>query len=200
MDEGFVTEFSNDLKAEFEMCFELFKNSCEDNDYEFGMRVWNELMKFNFILYDEKEVRERFYAIASEPFHSANAQKWFIRAHVAYRKWQAQENSKQIDQLNDEIIKFQTEREWKKFHTPENLAKSISIEAAELLEHFQWGTGYEVSEVSDELADVLIYCFYMADSLNLDIKDIIRNKMEKNAIKYPVDKAKGNAKKYTELL
>lgn len=104
-----------------------------------------------------------------------------------------------MQELQDEIIKFQKERDWKKFHTPENLAKSISIEAAELLEHFQWGKEYDENEVADELADVLIYCTYMADSLNLDIKEIIRNKMKKNAIKYPVSKSKGNAKKYTEF-
>lgn len=102
-------------------------------------------------------------------------------------------------ELQYEIIKFQEERDWKKFHTPENLAKSISIEAAELLEHFQWGKEYDESEVADELADVLIYCMYMADSLNLDTKEIIRNKMKKNAIKYPISKSKGNAKKYTEF-
>ncbi len=104
-----------------------------------------------------------------------------------------------MEELMDEIIKFQKERDWKKFHTPENLAKSISIEAAELLEHFQWGKEYDVGEVSDELADVLIYCFYMADALDLDVKEIIFSKMEKNALKYPVDKAKGNAIKYTEF-
>lgn len=105
-----------------------------------------------------------------------------------------------MDEIFDEIIKFQNERDWKKFHTPENLAKSISIESAELLEHFQWEKDFDVGEVSDELADVLIYSFYMADALNLDVKDIIFNKMKKNAIKYPVDKSKDNAKKYTELL
>lgn len=104
-----------------------------------------------------------------------------------------------MEELMDEIIKFQKERDWKQFHTPENLAKSISIEAAELLEHFQWGKEYDIGEVSEELADVLIYCFYMADSLDLDISEIMLNKMEKNAIKYPVDRSKGNAKKYTEF-
>ena len=104
-----------------------------------------------------------------------------------------------MDELKAELIKFQKERDWKKFHTPENLAKSISIEAAELLEHFQWQKEYDEEEVAEELADVLIYCIYMADAMDFDIKDIIRNKMEKNALKYPVDKAKGNAKKYTEL-
>ena len=104
-----------------------------------------------------------------------------------------------MDELKNKLIKFQKERDWKKFHTPENLAKSISIEAAELLEHFQWGKEYNLEEVSEELADVLIYCIYMVDSLNLDINEIILNKMEKNAKKYPVDKSKGNAKKYTEF-
>ena len=104
-----------------------------------------------------------------------------------------------MDELKDELIEFQKERDWKKFHTPENLAKSISIEAAELLEHFQWGKEYDESEVADELADVLIYCIYMADAMGFDINEIISNKMKKNAIKYPIDKSKGNAKKYTEF-
>ena len=104
-----------------------------------------------------------------------------------------------MDELKKELIKFQKERDWKKFHTPENLAKSISIEAAELLEHFQWGKEYNIEEVSEELADVLIYCLYMVDSLDLDVEEIILDKMEKNAIKYPVCKSKGNSKKYTEF-
>ena len=105
-----------------------------------------------------------------------------------------------MEEIMDKIIKFQKERDWKKFHMPENLSKSISIEAAELLEHFQWGKEYDVGEVSEELADVLIYCLYMVDSLDLDVKEIIFNKVEKNALKYPVEKSRGNAKKYTEFL
>lgn len=104
-----------------------------------------------------------------------------------------------MDEIINELKNFQKERDWKKFHTPENLAKSISIESAELLEHFQWGKEYDIDEVSEELADVMIYCLYMVDSLDLDVKEIIFNKMEKNAIKYPIDKSKGNAKKYTEF-
>ena len=104
-----------------------------------------------------------------------------------------------MDDIKKELLMFQKERDWKKFHTPENLAKSISIEAAELLEHFQWQNEYDENEVADELADVLIYCLYMADAMDFDVKEIILNKMEKNALKYPVDKSKGNAKKYTEL-
>ncbi len=104
-----------------------------------------------------------------------------------------------MDDIKEELLMFQKERDWKKFHTPENLAKSISIEAAELLEHFQWQKEYDENEVADELADVLIYCLYMADAMDFDVKEIILNKMEKNALKYPVDKSKGNAKKYTEL-
>ena len=104
-----------------------------------------------------------------------------------------------MDDIKKELLMFQKERDWKKFHTPENLAKSISIEAAELIEHFQWQKEYDENEVADELADGLIYCLYMADAMDFDVKEIILNKMEKNALKYPVDKSKGNAKKYTEL-
>lgn len=104
-----------------------------------------------------------------------------------------------MNKLLPEVLKFQKERDWKKFHTPENLAKSISIEAAELLEHFQWGKEYDITEVGEELADVLIYCMYMADALDLDINEIILDKMEKNAKKYPVEKSMGNALKYTEF-
>ena len=104
-----------------------------------------------------------------------------------------------MEKLREEIIKFQSERDWKKFHTPENLAKSISIEAAELLEHFQWGKEYDTEEVADELADVLNYCILMADALDLNIEEIVLNKIEKNAIKYPVDKSKGNSTKYNRL-
>ena len=90
-----------------------------------------------------------------------------------------------MEDLMKELIKFQSERDWKRYHTPENLAKSISIEAAELLEHFQWQKEYDKDEVVDELADVLNYCFLMADALDVDVKEIVLNKMKKNAIKYP---------------
>lgn len=104
-----------------------------------------------------------------------------------------------MEELRKEIIKFQTERDWKQFHTPENLAKSISIEAAELLEHFQWNKEYDVGEVADELADVLNYCILMADALDLDVKEIVLNKMKKTAKKYPVSKSKGVSIKYDKL-
>ena len=104
-----------------------------------------------------------------------------------------------MEELMQEIIKFQTERDWKQFHTQENIAKSISIEAAELLEHFQWNKEYDKEEVVDELADVLNYCFLMADALDVDVKEIILNKMEKTAKKYPVEKSKGISTKYDKL-
>ena len=104
-----------------------------------------------------------------------------------------------MDEVKKELIKFQKERDWKKFHTPENLAKSISIEAAELLEHFQWGKDYDIDEVADELADVFNYCILMAIELDLDINEIVLNKMKKNAIKYPVEKSYGVSTKYDSL-
>ena len=97
------------------------------------------------------------------------------------------------------LIKFQRERDWKQFHTPENLAKSISIEAAELLEHFQWNKEYDRDEVLDELADVLTYCYFMADALDADVEEIILNKLKKTAEKYPVNKSKGVSTKYDKL-
>ena len=104
-----------------------------------------------------------------------------------------------MEELMQELIKFQTERDWEQFHTPENLAKSISIEAAELLEHFQWNNEYNKEEVVDELADVLNYCFLMADALDVNVKEIVLNKMEKTSKKYPIEKAKGISTKYDKL-
>lgn len=99
-----------------------------------------------------------------------------------------------------EIDAFNKERDWDKFHTPENLSKSISIEAAELLECFQWDSeNYNIEEVKEELADVFTYCFQMAMKLELDPKEIILNKLEKTKKKYPVDKAKGRSTKYNKL-
>lgn len=97
------------------------------------------------------------------------------------------------------IRKFREDRDWDQFHTPENLAKAISIEAGELLEHFLWDNKYNKEEVCEELADVMVYCLHMADSLGVNIEEIINKKMDKNEKKYPVEKAKGNSKKYTEL-
>ena len=104
-----------------------------------------------------------------------------------------------MDELIKNIIKFRDDRDWKQFHTPPNLAKSISIESAELLEHFQWTSSYEHNEVVEELADVMMYCILMADCLDVDIKTIINDKLKMNGKKYPVHKAKGNSKKYTQL-
>lgn len=98
------------------------------------------------------------------------------------------------------IKQFNRDREWDKFHAPNNLAKSIVIEAAELLECFQWNNEeYNKQDVCDELADVMIYCIQMADVINVDMETIINEKMEKNAKKYPIEKSKGNCKKYNEF-
>lgn len=98
-----------------------------------------------------------------------------------------------------EIIEFNKERDWDQFHSPENLAKSICIEAGELLECFQWNSSYDKEAVCEELADVVNYCIVMADSLQVDLEEIVLKKLEKNRQKYPVEKAKGNSKKYNEL-
>ena len=97
------------------------------------------------------------------------------------------------------VAKFAEDRDWRQFHTPENLAKSIAIEAGELLECFQWNNDCDKETICDELADVMTYCLHMANVLDVKPEVIILSKMKKNAEKYPVEKAKGNAKKYTDL-
>lgn len=100
----------------------------------------------------------------------------------------------------DRIRKFSEDRDWDQFHTPANLAKSIAIEACELLEYFQWSdTEYDINHVSEELADVLVYCQNMLDKLGLDEDEIINRKISQNEEKYPVDKARGSAAKYDQL-
>jgi dCTP diphosphatase len=91
------------------------------------------------------------------------------------------------------------EREWEQFHTAENLAKSISIEANELLEQYQWGQNANVEDVQDELADVLTYCLLLADKLGLEPNEIVMNKLAKTQLKYPVEKARGRSDKYDQL-
>ncbi len=100
----------------------------------------------------------------------------------------------------ERIKKFRDDREWKQFHTPSNLAKAISIESGELLEEFLWDNdNFNLQNVKEELADVMIYCIHMANALDVNIEDIINMKMDKNEMKYPVEKAKGKSNKYTEL-
>ncbi len=112
-----------------------------------------------------------------------------------------------IAELTNHINTFRDERDWKQFHNPKDMALSISIEAAELLEHFQWKNANECEEyvqtnresVADEMADVAIYLFELADLLEMDLGQEMLRKLKKNAVKYPVEKAKGTNKKYNEL-
>ena len=104
-----------------------------------------------------------------------------------------------MKELIKEIKKFNEERDWDKFHSPENLAKSISIEAGELLECFQWNSDYNLEEVKSELADILNYSLLLADRLNIDPMQIVLDKMKVTAKKYPVEKAKGKSTKYNKL-
>ena len=100
----------------------------------------------------------------------------------------------------DRIRKFKEDRDWDQFHTPANLSKSIVIEAAELLECFQWSdSDYKKEHVEEELADVMIYTQNLLDKLGFDADVIVNKKLDRNETKYPVEKAKGNAKKYNEL-
>ena len=104
----------------------------------------------------------------------------------------------------NEVLKFRDDRDWKQFHDPKDLAISISLEASELLEIFQWSRDDvycldKIDKIKEELADVMNYCILMADTCNLDLDKIITDKIKLNAAKYPVDKAKGTSTKYNEL-
>ena len=112
--------------------------------------------------------------------------------------------STDINKIIEQLIQFRDERDWKQFHDSKNLATAISIEAAELNELFLWkdvqaSEEVDVDKIKDELADVLAYCFLLAEKYDLDVKEIVLEKIKKNAAKYPVDKAKGTSKKYTDL-
>jgi dCTP diphosphatase len=112
-----------------------------------------------------------------------------------------------LDDLTQQIVAFRDEREWKQFHSPRSLAMSISIEAAELLELFQWSTDATMAsdletrraDVERELADILIYCLLLAEDAGIDPAAAIQAKLAENAAKYPADKARGSRVKYTEL-
>ena len=111
----------------------------------------------------------------------------------------------EIEQIIDALIKFRDARDWKQFHDSKNLANAISIEAAELNELFLWKNNLKDIEsvskerLAEELADVFSFAFLLAEKNNLNVKDIVLNKIDQNDKKYPVDKAKGTAKKYDEL-
>lgn len=106
-----------------------------------------------------------------------------------------------IKGIIQELIKFRNDRDWEQFHNPKDLALAISIEANELLELFLWKNSEEanVDKVKEELADVLAFAFLLAEKYKLDVEEIVLEKIKKNGEKYPVDKAKGTAKKYDEL-
>ncbi len=104
-----------------------------------------------------------------------------------------------LEEILNTIKKFNKDRNWEQFHTPSNLSKSISIEAAELLECFQWSDEGNIENIKEELADVLIYCLQLSNVLDLNVYDIIENKIKRNAEKYPIDKSYNSSKKYNEF-
>jgi len=113
----------------------------------------------------------------------------------------------EIRQITEKIKKFRDERDWMQFHDPKNMAVSIILEASELLEHFQWKTTEEVekysrknhAEIKDEIADIALYLFELADNLGISLIDAMDQKLKKNEMKYPVEKAKGKHTKYNKL-
>ncbi len=116
--------------------------------------------------------------------------------------------SKELDKIIQELLKFRRERDWEQFHRPKELAISIVLEAAELLEEFQWKTDEEIKKhlsegglenIREEVADIAIYILLLSHDLRIDLFKVIDEKLRKNAEKYPVEKAKGSAKKYDKL-
>lgn len=106
-----------------------------------------------------------------------------------------------IEIIINELIKFRNERDWEQFHNPKDLSIALSIESNELLENFLWKKPEDakIEKVKEELADVFSYAFLLAEKYNFDVKEIVLNKIKSNNERYPVEKAKGNAKKYNEL-
>lgn len=106
-----------------------------------------------------------------------------------------------IKEITEILLKFRDERDWAQFHTAKDLALALNIEAGELLEAFLWKSSEQadIGKVKEELADVIAFAFLLAEKYDLNVKQIVMEKMEKNALKYPVEKARGVAKKYTEL-
>ena len=106
-----------------------------------------------------------------------------------------------LGELREALVRFREERRWGVYHNPKDLALALSVEAGELLEVFLWKSGEEadLGRVKEELADVLAYALLLADRCNLDVRQIVLDKIAQNALKYPVDKAAGNARKYTDL-
>jgi NTP pyrophosphatase (non-canonical NTP hydrolase) len=109
-----------------------------------------------------------------------------------------------FEKATNKALAFRDERDWEQFHNPKDLAISINLEAAELLEVFQWsGADLKVDSKADrlkeEMADVVIYCIYLADALGVNLADAVSSKIDDNAKKYPIEKARGNARKYSEL-
>ena len=115
--------------------------------------------------------------------------------------------AKELEELRDVLRRFAAERDWDQFHSPKNLASALVVEAAELLEHFQWITEEQSrrlspqvkAKVAEELADILIYLVRVADKLDIDLLAAARDKIKKNADRYPIDKARGSSKKYSDL-
>lgn len=116
-------------------------------------------------------------------------------------------NGPTLSDLRDSLRRFAAARDWDQYHSPKNLAAALVVEAGELLEHFQWLTEEastslttkQLGEVREEMADVLNYLVRLADKLNIDLLEAARDKIEKNALKYPVKKSRGSSRKYTEL-
>lgn len=141
--------------------------------------------------------------LREKPIKCFESNNFFLKHAIIIGDY-VQEKDRRMKELIDLINQFRDERDWRKFHNEKDLAISISLEASELLELFQWKQSEEVvekslQEIKEELADVFMYSLMLADNLNLDVEEIIKEKIGINSKKYPVELSKGSNKKYTEL-
>ncbi len=147
----------------------------------------------------QRETRRHLFYKVETPSNALDA----LEAHPLWQqnKPNVKKSRRPMDQkVIEEIRKMNKERDWDQFHTGENLAKSIAIESGELLELFQWGhEAKSVERLKEELADVLSYCYMLADRYGLDVDQIVLDKYKKNEEKYPISKSKGSSKKYDEF-
>lgn len=145
---------------------------------------------------DQPDDTNNFDPSGTEPAHSQQSLPQDLAAQSL--STDEENEARRLAKAIRRVRSFSEERDWDQFHTPENVAKSIAIEAGELLECFQWNSAYDLQAASEELADVLAYCIHMADAMHVDLAEIIEMKFDLNARKYPAERCRGSNRKYTE--
>jgi NTP pyrophosphatase (non-canonical NTP hydrolase) len=193
--EAYLATFNESI---FTKTFPLNNNSlefCFNEVNEFLALNGFEQFAYDKFLDNELEISNNISSIYADPYCVDENKQLVCVLFVDALK------NETIYRLRYELVKFRNERDWEQFHNPKDLALAINIEAGELLELFLWKSPEEanIEKIKEELADVLAYALLLADKYNLNVNDIVLDKINKNADKYPIEKAKGTAKKYNEI-